>query len=46
MPSGRSITALVLLTIVLVIVGGLAAIMIFAHFAGRTTSIPPSADAA
>ncbi|HEY3764748.1 MAG TPA: hypothetical protein VGL44_06280 [Gaiellales bacterium] len=44
MRTGRSITALVLLTIVLVIVGGLAVIMIYAHIAGRTTAIPAHAD--
>jgi hypothetical protein len=42
--SGRSITALLLLGIVILVAGFLVAVMIFAHVAGRTTSIPPRAE--
>lgn len=41
MRSGRSITAIVLLAIVLLVAGFLVGVMIFAHVVGRTTSIPP-----
>jgi hypothetical protein len=44
MRRGRSITALVLLGIVLLVAGFLVAVMIFAHVVGRTTSIPPRAE--
>ena len=44
MRSGRSITAVVLLAIVLLIAGFLVGVMIFAHVVGRTTSIPPRAE--
>jgi hypothetical protein len=44
MRSGRSIAAIVLLAIVLLVAGFLIAVMIFAHVVGRTTSIPPRAD--
>lgn len=46
MRSGRSITAIVLLGIVLLVAGFLVAVMIFAHVVGRTTAIPPRTDAA
>ena len=45
MRSGRSLTTKVTLAIVLLVAGLLVGAMIFAHVAGRTTSIPPRADA-
>jgi len=39
---GRSIAAIVVIGLVLLIAGGLAAVMIFAHIAGRTTAEPPT----
>lgn len=41
MRSGRSIAAIALLAVVLLIGGFLVGVMIFAHVVGRTTSIPP-----
>jgi hypothetical protein len=41
--SGRSIAAIVVLAIVLLAVGGLVAVIIFAHLAGRTTAERPPA---
>jgi hypothetical protein len=46
MHSGRSITAIVFFTIVLLIAGFLVAVMIFAHVVGRTTAIRPRAERA
>jgi hypothetical protein len=42
---GRSIATIVVLALVLLIVGGLVAVMIFAHVAGRTTVEPPPGHA-
>lgn len=44
MRSGRSITGIVLLALVLLVAGFLVGVMIFAHIVGRTTSIPPRAE--
>jgi hypothetical protein len=44
MRSGRSITAIVLLTAVLLVAGFLIGVMIFAHVVGRTTSTQPLPD--
>jgi hypothetical protein len=41
--SGRSIGAIVVLGLVLLVAGGLAAVIIFAHLAGRTTAERPAA---
>lgn len=45
MTGGRSIAATVILALVLVVGGGLAAGIIFAHVAGRTTAERPAEHA-